>query len=145
MMSNFPMRPARLSREERETDVDEMLTLARREVAPQGGWLLAEAPRAVVFTPWDGTMGEQLKREFSSMTIFGPQAEVRMEKTPDALRGRMRVVRSDPEGEELFLARRQSALLRDKGRLLYDEYFREDEDSGFLFKALGRLCGVEDK
>lgn len=144
MMSNFPMEPVRLIIEEREAGVADMLALAAAYVMPQGGWLLAESPRAVEFRPWDGTVADALKREFSSLIIFGPRAEVRMEKSPGSTTGWMRVVRSDPAGGE-FLARRQRALLRDKGRLLCDEYFTEDDDSGFLLKVGGRLCGVEGR
>ena len=108
-------------------------------------WLLAESPRKCVFEPFCGKLDSQMKNEFASLTIFGPNAEIRMEKTSGQAVGWLRFLRADPAGEE-FLARRSSALLRDgSGRhLLFDEYFKPDA-CGFLIRHCGRLCGVEDK
>lgn len=145
MKTELLLAPARLALEEGEADVAETLALACERVDQANGWLLAESPRALVFEPWRGALDERLKMELSSLIIFCPAAEVRMEKTTGESRGWLRLLRDDPQGRE-YLARPGSALLREKSgkKLNYSEYFQPD-DYGFLTLVCGRLCGVEGK
>lgn len=139
------MKPVSLLMEERQAEVRELFSLAEKYVDQANGWVLAESSRAVYFEPWRGAADAKLPREFASIIIFGPEAEARMEKQLDSQEGCLRIMRNDPAGAE-FLARGMAAVLRDKQgcKLCYEEYFKEDE-SGFLVKVCGRLCGVEGR
>lgn len=142
MKDDFCLMPTRLLVEERECELDEVLALAGEFVNPKTGWLLAESPRELVFGRLGHEIPERLKRECTSLIIFGPDAEARLEKRSGAESGHARLVRVDPAGEN-YLVRRTGALLH-SGRLLHDECFRPDA-SGFLIRVCCRLCGVEEK
>lgn len=142
MSYNNKMTLAKLEITEKEADIDEALVFARDNMGGDA-WLLAESPRKLVFRRWNGELDNQLKHELTSLTIFGPNSEARLEKSMGAARGWLRLLREGDAGEE-SLVRRGAALLREKGRgrLKYAEYFKPDE-SGFLIRRCWRLCGVE--
>ncbi|MBD5641710.1 MAG: hypothetical protein HDQ91_04765 [Desulfovibrio sp.] len=141
MKPEFELKPGRLFLEEREASVEEFLGLAAQY--QKNAWLMAESPRRFVFRAFDGELDGQLRQEAMSLIVFGPEAEIRFERPFGDQTGWLRLARPESGGREC-LFRRVSALLRDGsgGKLLYEEFYQPDE-SGFLVKFCGRLCGVE--
>ncbi|WP_165078134.1 MULTISPECIES: hypothetical protein [unclassified Desulfovibrio] len=121
----------------------EALAWAREHVAPGTGWLLAESPRGVA---WNRFSGEALPgdaAEIERLAIFGPDAELRLEKAFGAASGPARLLRVDEAGEPTF-ERLSRYPLANGMRLAYAEHFREDEKSGVLRLAWARFCGVTE-
>lgn len=141
MKLDLELRPCGLILTEREATVGEFLALASEHAG--NTWLMAESPREFVFRPFGGTLESQLQKEATSLIVFGPQSEARLEKAWGADRGWLRQATPDAASGQC-LARRIGALLRDgSGRwLIFEEYYRPDE-SGFLVKICSRLGGVE--
>lgn len=135
------MGQSRITLEEREANASELVQLASS--MPQTAWMLMETPRELVFRRFAGKIDEALLNEATSLIIFSPDVELRMEKSCGSTMGAIRIIRNDPGGEE-YTYRRVSALGRHTGtRVQYEEYFRPDT-SGFLLRFCGRLHGVEE-
>lgn len=141
MKLDLKLQPCWLILEEREANVGEFLALAAEY--GDNAWLMVESPREFVFRPFAGKLENQLTQEATSLIVFGPRAEARLEKAWGEDQGWLRLARPEAGGEEC-LTRRIGALLRDGSgrRLIFEEFYRPDE-SGFLVNFCSRLCGVE--
>lgn len=119
------------------------LDWARGHVAPVTGWLLAESPRGVVWSPFSGDALPGDPAEIERLVIFGPEAELRLEKAYGAPSGHVRLLRVDAAGEPTF-ERVSRYPLANGMRLAYAEHFCEDAQSGILRLAWARFCGVTE-
>lgn len=121
----------------------EALGWARGHVAPDTGWLLAESPRGIVWDRFTGEAPAVDAAEIERLVIFGPEAELRLEKPYGAASGPARLLRVGEGGEPTF-ERVSRYPLANGMRVAYAEHFCEDGKSGILRLVWARFCGVSE-
>lgn len=144
MKMNLKLANTKITLHDQRADIAEFRDMAVQLFPTGEAWLILESPRQFIFRTFDKNLETEAAQEAFNIRIFGPEAEIRMEKDSGEDNGQLRVLRDDPDGEAC-LCRHLGALLRDNPsrQLIYEEYFKPDV-SGFLRAFCGRLCGVED-
>lgn len=142
MINEAKMRPARLAMETATLTLAEALGWAASRLDLQTGWLLAEAPQQIIWRRLADVDAKDVPAQCENLLLFGPEAELRLNKGYAAEAGNARLVTRADEGRE-GLERLSSYLLGKGGTMLeYAEFFRADEQSGLLRLEFARYCGV---
>ncbi len=114
-------------------------------IAGAGAWMLYESVAEAGLNPCAGIDAATLV-PCAKVRVFGPLAELRLEKAPGERAGCARIVAEVAEGMpgEAVFPRVQSYIVRGRPeKLVHKEYFKEDEDgSGFLTLFCERLAGL---
>lgn len=142
MSNKDKMRSARLAMETATLTLAEALGWASSRLDPQTGWLLAEAPQQIIWRRLADVDVRDVPAQCENLLIFGPEAELRLNKGYAAEAGSARLVTLANEGKEGH--ERLSAYLLGKGgaMLEFAEFFCADEQSGLLRLEFARYCGV---
>lgn len=124
--------------EENALSLEQMLAWANEHV--KNPWILAESPPEVIFGALNASITPEKLASCQEIIIFGPNAEIRMQKALDQTEGYCRKI-SEGSGASL-LAREVGVFLRDgKQKMRYIEYFSEN-DLEFPQLVGGRLAGI---
>lgn len=121
----------------------EALQWANEHVNAATGWLLAESPRQIIWRPFAQADLTAHAEEIERLIIFGPAAELRMEKNFGATAGHCRMLLVGGAGGRGTFERVSWQLMETGQRLGYAEHFCQDEDHGILRLAVARFCDVE--
>lgn len=106
------------------------------------GWLLAEAPEKFTWQPFNGLLDMDLLGSWTSLLVFGKEAELRISRSYGATGGQARMIWQTEDGDK-GMERISAYLLAGESRSLeYAEFFRPDPESGLLRLEFARYCGV---
>lgn len=141
MSKELEMREIRIKREEGPMELREALLWATEHIKSDIGWMLAEMPEKPVWTPLKAAPAPESLATCTSLMIFGPNAEIRLQKPYAESRGTGRTLLVDAQGES-GLERLSSYIMLMGGHLDYAEFFRIDPQTGVLRLEFARYCGV---